>query len=730
MVDSRKFRVGLISLGAVLVIFLLYSLVSRTPRIEIDMEAESRDIADSNIAELQDRVGKIGQVGVGNVKKAEFIQLNKDKQVDIIFGFEILLHQEGDEWELEKPYMDIFRYGVECKITADRGNAIIDTAADRSSPKYAKFAGNVVAHIVPGPSSDIQEGFLYLDDVTFLSDESQFSTPGPVKYVSQNAQMLGRGLELINNEQAKRIEFLRVFHLESLRMKAARSALFPSETTKAGGSDDPNSQIKTQQPQKTVTTDDSQKVKSSSAASKQSDEPNEPERYRCVFSKNVVLDTLEQLIFAAEKLSINNIFKPVDSEEQADKADPFTTEMVDKTDTESAGEAEKGLEPNSPGSPNSPLPTIDITVTCDNGLVVTPMDSPVEDTNSVPIGSDQLIKVAAEKMKKLENTNNRATFIAQNIDYCAYTHDTIATGPSELKFHTGDLFRSDANDANEVEVPVTISARKKAQFLPAARQAIFEGDCQCRMLREDPNTQQKFTLSAPKLTVDLSGDNDKKLSASAADIEHLTADGGVVQLDTSKWAGEELLGFTKLKCRRFDYDAAQQVFEATGPGIIAIDNSKISEPNSDGGRFSFRRRCYAVVENFDTLKYFLETNQVIAEAESPGLIVSYVPVIKGKYGRRVTVTAGRVVLDLVETADGRTELAKLRATRGVTYEEEDVEFAGSTLFYAAGQSKVLVRGDQSHSCIFNGIPVDEIEYDLQTRKAKFKIVGPGALQRK
>ncbi|GAJ02181.1 unnamed protein product, partial [marine sediment metagenome] len=251
-----------------------------------------------------------------------------------------------------------------------------------------------------------------------------------------------------------------------------------------------------------------------------------------------------------------------------------------------------------------------------------------------------------------------------------------------------------------------------------------------QMQREDAKSQQKYTLSAPQLTVDLSGDKDKRPSSSAGTIEHLTADGGTVQLDTSRWAGEELLGFTKLKCRRFDYDARQQYFLATGPGNIAIDNSKISEPNSDGGRFSLRRRCYAVVENFDTLRYLLDKNMIIAEAEGQGVIVDYFPVVDGKPGQRVTVTAGRVVANLLETADGRTEISTLRATGGVTYVEKDKEFLGSKLFYDAGKSILTVQGDESHSCIFNGTLVDEIEYDLKTGKVKFQIVGPGVIQGK
>jgi hypothetical protein len=136
------------------------------------------------------------------------------------------------------------------------------------------------------------------------------------------------------------------------------------------------------------------------------------------------------------------------------------------------------------------------------------------------------------------------------------------------------------------------------------------------------------------------------------------------------------------------------------------------------------------VENFDTLKYFIKTNQIIAEAGGQGVVVNYFPIIKGKYDRHIIITAGRIIGNLTETPTGQTELSTLHAMNGVTYKEEDMEFAGSKLFYDVGKAVIKVQGDEYRPCIFNGAPVDAIEYDLKTRRAKFKIVGPGTLQRK
>jgi hypothetical protein len=291
---------------------------------------------------------------------------------------------------------------------------------------------------------------------------------------------------------------------------------------------------------------------------------------------------------------------------------------------------------------------------------------------------------------------------------------------------------------------VKVTAQEKAEFLPALNQVIFEGDVLCTMLREKANFQQKHALSAPKLTVDLSKRREASLTGdkqSRADIKHLTANsqatgGEVVQLDTSKWAGEELLGFTKLKCLQFDYDAGQQMFLAAGSGVIAVDNSKIAEPEKDVGRFSLQRPCYAVVRNFDTLKYFSETNLIIADAGAEQILIDHFPIVQGQYGQQASATTSHIEAVLYETSSGQTELSTLSATGGVTYEEERdkkkkgkaIQFVGSEMFYDGSKSMITVKGDESQPCFLNGALVPGIEYNLKTDKIKTKITAPGMLQ--
>jgi len=179
---------------------------------------------------------------------------------------------------------------------------------------------------------------------------------------------------------------------------------------------------------------------------------------------------------------------------------------------------------------------------------------------------------------------------------------------------------------------------------------------------------------------------------------------------------------------------------ATGPGIIAVDNSKIAEPEEKVGRFSLQRPCYAVVRNFETLKYSLEANRIIADASREQILTDYFPIVKGQYGQQVSATSSHIEALLYETAGGRTELSTLSATGGVTYEEEsdkkkrkkskekDIQFAGSEMFYDAGTSIIMAWGNELQPCLLNGALVDAIKYDLKTGKVKTKITAPGILQ--
>jgi len=317
----RRFFVGFISLAAVLAIYLLYSRMSKAPVIDIGTGAEFVEtIADSNVGESGGEIGKIGGVGVEGLKRTVYRHRNENGQVDREFGFDELLYEVKDIWEVEKPWMNAYQRSFKCYITADQGTARLETAVGRPTPKDATFTGNVVIHILPENSSKIKESRIYLDDLTFLSERSQFSTGGQVKFVSEDAQMLGTGLELVYDDQMERLEFLRVIDLESLRLKRLQTAFLPGATKQADRPADAGGRAKTQQPDEPTMAGNRQKAQVLPTTSRRATGQIVGQYYKCVFSKNVAIDTPEQLVFADERVCINDILWSEASSERSKEA--------------------------------------------------------------------------------------------------------------------------------------------------------------------------------------------------------------------------------------------------------------------------------------------------------------------------------------------------------------------------------------------------------------------------
>ncbi|MHC4456666.1 MAG: LPS export ABC transporter periplasmic protein LptC [Planctomycetota bacterium] len=709
--NKRKLSVWLISLGAVIAVFLLYNLISQTPPIVIDTaEQLSGELTGTDAAPADTGIGKVGEVDVGTVQKAKYIRLHKNRQIDREFGFDTLLREAGNEWEVDKPYMNIYRRNLICFITADRGKAFVEDAAGRPTPKDVTLTDNVVIHIVPQQEADIKESFIYLDNVTFISDKSQYSTPGPVRFVSDNAQMNGTGLEIIFNDEKNRLELLRIIELQSLRLKVPQEGMFPSKETDVESSADQN---KTQKSAKTNVT-----VKPS-----QQPAPNGQEKgqhYKCLFRGNVVIDSSEQLIFADE-FCVNNITQTETSADKSAEAVPNSAPSVTER-TPASKQTSDTIEPGDQKESSQQL--VDIIVTCSEGVIVLPMNAP-----EPAVASSQLTSAAnqnRDKTPKDIDDTNRPIFVAKRIDYDAITGDAVATGPSQLTFYTSDITDT---TGRKTSVPVNVNAQKKAQFFPALNQVVFQGSCLCKMLREEQTMQKMYTLSAPKITVTLPADETRQSSASAVNIEHLKASGGTVRLATIKTAEETSIGGVELKCSEFNYDTNQQLCSATGPGLIKVDNSKAPKPKKDVSRFSLQRPCYAIVRDFNTLNYYLQTNKIIADAGRQEILIDYFPITKGKYGRQVSATANHIDALLYETAPDQLDLSTLTATGGISYEELGAHFEGSSLFYDTKTSIITADGDESQPCYLNGAPIVALKYDLEAGRITATITGPGALQR-
>ncbi len=199
--NLRTIIIGLVSLGGLLAIYVLYSRMSQTPEMDISRTSRLTESVDQTDADdFDSKLGRIGDVGVGAVKGFEYLHRDANGEVDRKFGFRELLHQTKGQWETDKPYMEIL-LPVRCSITADKGRVQVEDAAGGLSIKDATFDGNVVIHIRPAEHSDIKESFIYLDDIAFDSENSRFSTPGPVRFVSEDGAWKAEAWSLSSTRQ-------------------------------------------------------------------------------------------------------------------------------------------------------------------------------------------------------------------------------------------------------------------------------------------------------------------------------------------------------------------------------------------------------------------------------------------------------------------------------------------------------------------------------------------------
>ena len=275
--------------------------------------------------------------------------------------------------------------------------------------------------------------------------------------------------------------------------------------------------------------------------------------------------------------------------------------------------------------------------------------------------------------------------------------------------------------------------------------AILLGNCSAKMLTSSKFLVRRYSLLAQRIQAAFL---EKNKSQSETSLKYVKADGGVVELDVEKIEEGKTLGFTKIKCSEFNYNPAKQNLSAVGPGLIAIDNSKMTQKENEAlktactqSKFTLRKPSYALIENFKGLEYNLATGHILAQTDKDRMNIGYMPVIDGKYGQVVKATVGKVEAKLIETETGSTELVKLYGSGGVTYDEQNeqtgstknknIQIVGSDFLYnnENPQNPVIsVWGNPSWPCYLNGVRVDGIEYSLSTGSLKeTRILAPAII---
>ncbi len=729
VLKSRKFYIWLIGLGTVFVIYFLYSFISRTSPIDVNEEF-SRGPSQEKTPGFGSERGAIGDVKVGTVSVARY--RTKDRE----FGFEKLLHKSGDRWEIEKPYMKVFRPGLRCDITAATGTVDVEMAASRPSPKDARLGGGVTIHILPEETTEMREGFIYLDDLVFVSERSEFSTDGPVRFVSQQAELVGRGLRLVYDEAVDQLVLLKIVDLDFLHLKEQPGKAFLAGD--GGKSTSVSTVSDTPKPRGEI---------------KPSGIPAAPvsksgQYYKCMLSKNVVIEYGRQLIFA-DKVFIDNLFQDSSKKQHGDKP-------VGSVRSVKAGSTAEGVSvPARPIEAQQPSDDyVDVHVTCEGGIVVTPMEPAGNPMDSLRSAANQELSPHKSKVLFAKSDSGSAyaetiqdygrvpvhpsndkdvdagnVLRAERINYDMLTGNVVAVGPVDFTLITGSL--DDKQPGNDV-LPVRITADRKAQFLAASNKVVFEGNVVGKMLEKKQDYEQATRVFGEKLIATLSSrQSDGTGEDSSGRIEHARVAGGVVKLEIIRTSPKGFWSGSELKCAQLDYDKSSEMVTATGPGLIKVDNSNAPMQETGSSPLGLKKPCYALIDNFEKLQWFIQAERIVAEAKSQGVHIGYLPIEDTGFGRPVSINTSNVDVRLSGTSSGRSEISTLSASGGIYYSEGRLyEFVGSKLFYDGKSSIVHVEGEPGRACLLNGVFVEDITYDLTTGGVQADIAGAGALMMK
>lgn len=716
MVLGRKFTIWLVSFAIVLMVFLMYRSTSSTRIIEITRLDQGAGQADANQFIADSNAGQVGQAKLEYLERARFETVDvKTRKLKRVVGFEKVLHKSGNEWILDKPYMNVFQDKLRCDITADTGTVELENVEGANpAPKSAVLSGNVVVHILPETTASPSDSFVHLNQVTFDSDRSMFFSDDDVNYISADAHLVGKGLEIVYNSITNRLEYLKVKQVDFLNVMSF------AKTNRAKGKNSQITPVKTssneppQSPQPSQPSHLSEPAKAAESAQASVKEKSDKESYQCLFRDNAVLE-YEKEVILADEIAITNLLWS-SSEKQQEKP-TAVDKTADKTSDKTADQNTHQLAPvqqhdTATASLNEQKPVI-ATVKCDGPMIIKAVSA---------AGFDDFKPAEFRKFHDLPDKTfswlgKRNVLLSQRVSYDYTNQIAKADGKVELVFYPVEKSRS--NRSNRSNEPFIIDAQKGAEFMSKLNRAIFYGNVKGSFNKQTDNYNEKNTFYGDRLIVDLTSAKDKSQSAYSSDVAHITVAGPGVRLESVRTLGETKLSHVRLKSEKIDYDKTTEDIIATGKGIIEYGNISADNFKTSSSKAVLDRPCYALVEGFDKLVWDTNSLQVKAFSEkSKGVHIGYLPVEKDGYGRKITIDTRQVDIDYFEPIKGKAQLKQLNAAGGIVYYEQDrYEFVGRDLHYDAQEDFLTVAGAEDMPCMLNGVFADAIEYDLKTGSA-------------
>lgn len=382
----------------------------------------------------------------------------------------------------------------------------------------------------------------------------------------------------------------------------------------------------------------------------------------------------------------------------------------------------------------------EIVVTCRGSLVVVPM-ADVDETVSTD-GRPVVIKLSEVAVKGKgaggdgedavfaeEAGPGKTYFRSKHIDYDLTSGRGYAGGPVKFTFYS----EPDPNGLDpEKLIPMIVDADDNAEYYDDAKVMTFNGNVIGQRKDVKVDHVQDNVFYGEQLAVEL---YQESAEAKELSVKYVSVTGEKVKLKSTRTVGEEIINQVQLFRSRINYDAINEVITAGEGGRIEINNANAPVKAAIGkGKRSLglEKPCYAVIENFERLMWFLKGNTIIAKGEETGLTVGYIPIVDGKPGSAIQTAAKHVTARLNTSKSKRAELLTLTARDGVHYYEEDGnEFTGDNLFYDASTDMMVVSGHDGQPCFANGVETDRIVYNLGTGKWKTSLSSrPGTVSSK
>jgi len=726
MVEKRQIVIGLVAVGVVFVAYLLYNLLSGTPEIKID-QANVRT-ENIKIPEFDNESARIGNVTAGPVRRSKFIDRDeKTKEVERIFGYDELLNPEehSNKWQLEKPYMEIYAQNpdggapiLRCKITSDHGTAQMETVGGRPSPTSADLIGDVIIKIYPVAATDQTEATITLDDLEYNSQRSEFKTTGPFTIVSNRGQMEGRGLVLIYNTALGRLEYLKVFDLDYINYKRISSPspdVAVEDVAKADAAEKPIAVVSQQAP-------DPQPPAPAAPAIADKDVADKKKTYyQCRFIENAKIEYGTKIVIdSATEIAIKNILWAGTS---AEKEQPTAVTSARKPNSQA--DAPKpdvpdvvSLEPLAPdGTENNTgrEDVVDVFIRCDGGMIIRPVPSEGSSDSSQMIEiagkpvrvrqagqTDDLAQCAMmrynvdadilsmftsdkEKYNRLRIARSDSTLrTTGTITWRRRANHAVINGPGILLFgaETKDdvaemtfgsvmnLFfaKSTANQTDEL----ILSSADLAGGMTAAMSRGSDSQARANSAKFLFDRQSNITVADLAGNVQLSS-ADGRLNSGRTKILFAKDTAGKVYAKTLQSSEDPVLqaavaasvrdkdndkdkdnaGSARLQATRIDYYISTVNAIATGPVEFKFYMSQDSQGS---------KPVPVVITAQEDARYFTSQNRVVFS----GNVVGTSQTQKDGFGQTNRFYGGKLIVDLVETADGseQMDVRHLKVTDG------------------------------------------------------------------